>query len=255
MLSSTINKQRPGTLAAALRKKYKRPEDALRALGLDASLLKMGFDGMPSEMKRPVATRDTVPFARSKPSNIPTRRDVSDQDPELDQQEEFEDRPDEQEDPELEMIMAVLEKELAPEDVDRCRQLISDALKQRRMGQDNPPDFPGKPIPGGGQVPMQGERQQPANDRLGPRFPTAPRAPSFDASREACNQAMDSASRIRIDTLGVQPRTDPGIYGELRGQQQPQRPQRQRAAPLAMDAQARQSFEERFPGLSRIKCL
>ena len=53
----------PGALAAALKKKFRRPEDALVALGLDPGLIKLGFDAQPEELKRQLVSRDQVPFA------------------------------------------------------------------------------------------------------------------------------------------------------------------------------------------------
>jgi hypothetical protein len=276
-----LNKRpyQPGALAAELRKRFRRPEDALVALGLDPNLIKMGFDAMPPDVKKQMSGRDNVPFAGTdQPPNPhrvrsdqgsfagggssnppPQRMNGVDQDPDPDDEpNDQDDREDGEEDPELDRIMSVLQQQLSPEDCDHVRQLISDALKQKRLNgaEDEPAHFPGEPLPGGSMVPMRGSRDKPSTDQRMSRL-TSFTKPAVDEGREVRQQALDAALRIKVDSLNVQPRGDPGLYGELRrpaGKSRPQTKSKQ-TTNMAMDAQARQSFFERFPGTARIKVL
>jgi hypothetical protein len=255
------------TLVDALRRRFpKGARQALAKLGISGDILQLAMD---ASMPPPASPRrDRLAFGGDDESeNIPTRRmnDVSDQEPEeLDPEEQ---QPDEEEhgepetgeeDDELEKIMQVLQTQLSPEDCDQARQLISDALAQKRMrgAADMPPDLPlgGRPTAGGQLTPLKSQKQ--SNDQRitqNTGFSKPPK-PSFDEAREARECAMDAMSRIKVDNLGVQTNRDPGLWGEFR-RQTPRKPQRQATPNLAMDERARQSFEQRFPGVSRIRVL
>jgi hypothetical protein len=266
----------PGALAAALKKKFRRPEDALVALGLDPGLIKLGFDAQPEELKRQLVSRDQVPFAGGGPSsNLPTRRmnGISDQgpnphrrgidqDPMVDEDPDQEQPAEEEQDQEeednqdqnsqlIDQIMQRLAPHLSPEDADECRQMFHDAL--HRLAQDDPLPFSGRPQVGGGQDPIVPQKF--ATDQRGPSAPHFTKSHSFDAGREVRQQALDAALKVRVDTMGCQPRSDPGLWGELRRPTKPRQPRQATSPGLAMDATAKQSFHDRFPGIGRIRVL
>ena len=92
-------------------------------------------------------------------------------------------------------LVAFLSERLDPADFEKVEDALDRWSRAASTAEDEPPDFPGKPIPGGGQVPLSCDPRdrQDAGDRRDRRF-------ASHQAQDARSMALDAASRIETDT-------------------------------------------------------
>jgi hypothetical protein len=244
------------TLGAALKAKFgDDPRAVLRKLGLNERLLDVGFDSAKGLRGGVALGRDneTSPLPSRRAEAVPFDQEPADQDDEEEHEEEGE------ENPEIERILQLISEHVSPEALEACRQMLHDHF-HGRGAQDEPPPFSGRPRAGGSMDPIVPPK---ARDALPgtPKFTKATGAPAMDAAQLNSFHERFGTARIRVDTMGVQP--DQATQRRLRDrecnpQSKPPQSRPQQSAAIAMDARPTasiKSLEERFPGISRIKCL
>ncbi|WP_413989361.1 hypothetical protein ACMDCR_25830 [Labrys okinawensis] len=161
-----------GALRDALVKKYKTPEAAVRALGLDASLL----TGAPT-VKRSFDRSPTLDDLKKggRHDYVGRRRLATDEDPDSDESE-------------LSPLHRVVRTigALAPEDFETNKKAFIDFMQRKSakaeeaedddpdMAGDEPEPFPGRPRPGGTMDPMKGAQDGAVRKRFADMHPGAP---------------------------------------------------------------------------------
>ncbi len=210
-------------LELALRAKYSSPAAVMHRLGLDAMLLD------PAESKG-----TEMRYSQRGEDRRDSRRSSRDRDPYRWSERHSDDRSDQQrrirralDDESPEDVAAELCAFLAGKIDDDDLETVTDALDRwSRLAADDPPDFPGKPIPGGRQVPLatdpleRGSSREafsnnvremmrsghPQNQSVAAAYREAGedrrgrRKVIEDRGRDVRHQAMDSALQIETDT-------------------------------------------------------
>lgn len=255
------NKRRRLALDEALRKRFRTPEEALRALNIDPQLLAMDSAAALQQLR----ARDTEPLPsprmngrgeqplqdRRRPGcdQLPGEGEAPRQNGELmrdrrmvrDQEEDLDDEDNDRRKGDLlNKILALVSPNLSAEERGEFERLLDSLIVDAGIVADEPPDFPGKPLVGGGQVPLKSRDAQ------------------LDPMRQRTNQreepnrspAMDAALRIKV--LPSERRPVPSSLF-------PSAPQTSRQVQLAQDsatrASAQASFAARHPEVMRIKVL
>jgi hypothetical protein len=149
-LRLALDSAAPDRLMKALRKRFRTPQDALRALGLDEGVLEEGEREM--RLAQDARNRDMMRSGRDQ-EEMASEYDRRGRDwrSNRDQEQEGESEENERE---LKEMLAML-RDMSAED----RRMVADWMRsrtptydRRMMGRDQPPPFMGMPMPGGGMV-------------------------------------------------------------------------------------------------------
>jgi hypothetical protein len=257
-------------LIDALKKKYRTPEAALQALGLDVSLLRGAVtgDSAPTRISRkPRLARDAAPTEQFRREQLAGSGEDDDfphsaAHPELaallremgldDEQIERactaavddRDMSCDANDPEARLgrLRDYLKPHLSDAEIDEACEI---ARKDMGMGEDLPPPFPGRPTPGG--APLKDEQPSPRSARARPEHFSRTSQEPHGTATDSRNAAMDAACRIQIDnSIGVQ------SFGSPTPQSKQARRQLATDAARSTSSRATDSFFARFPDTAKI---
>lgn len=140
-------------------------------------------------------------------------------------------------------IMEFVGHHLTGEDRTELERLLESMMgrtEQAAATTDQPPNFPGKPLRGGGQIPLRGA----AMDSKVVNYKLA----VLDEQRKSFSARYPQTARLNGGTPKVEYRDGTPVMS-------PPTPRRSAAAAMAMDADAQKSFAERHPNAARIRVL